>query len=549
MHEHLQVTGLSETAAMLLKEAQLTPLQSVIAPSSLAHQVSTQENTSIQLQWPSGRSPSGFLSSKLRAGVREEELRFKCEAVPKKRPLIFSPSFGSQLRHQVQSHDSQSTSFKRASSAPRQSQPLANISESLPEAVPRNYLDADAQCKTPIMLPMKRKLSDLKDTGLSLSWKRLSSGDHGLRSPVCPTPVSGRRSCLHSDVAGFSTPVITPRDQHCRSTPGILADCPDDSPIFHSHIGQVTPSLQAGLLSDSQPSNLERLTLDSIVVQYLKHQHRQCPAPITTLPPLSLLHPHVCPEPKRSLDAPSNITARLGTREFKNMCGGVHGNRRDRQFVYSRFRPWRTCRDDAGTLSTCITFLGDSSHIAVGSHAGELKIFDSDSNSVLESCTNHQSPLTLVQSYISDDAQLILSSSSQDVRLWDATSITGGPLHSFDGCKAARFSTSGNIFAALSAEVLQREILLYDVQTGHLESKLTDASTNSVARGHIYSQIHFSLSDTMLLWNGVLWDRRVPGPVHQFDQFTDYGGGGFHPAGNEVYLQLLAALLVIRSNF
>ncbi|PKI31778.1 hypothetical protein CRG98_047832 [Punica granatum] len=38
----------------------------------------------------------------------------------------------------------------------------------------------------------------------------------------------------------------------------------------------------------------------------------------------------------------------------------------------------------------------------------------------------------------------------------------------------------------------------------------------------------------MVLWNGVLWDRRVSGPVHRLDQFTDYGGGGFHPAGNEV---------------
>jgi len=40
----------------------------------------------------------------------------------------------------------------------------------------------------------------------------------------------------------------------------------------------------------------------------------------------------------------------------------------------------------------------------------------------------------------------------------------------------------------------------------------------------------------MLLWNGVLWDRRSPNPIHQFDQFTDYCGGGFHPAGNEVIL-------------
>lgn len=42
--------------------------------------------------------------------------------------------------------------------------------------------------------------------------------------------------------------------------------------------------------------------------------------------------------------------------------------------------------------------------------------------------------------------------------------------------------------------------------------------------------------DSMLLWNGILWDHRVSRPVHRFDQFTDYGGGGFHPAGNEVII-------------
>jgi hypothetical protein len=40
----------------------------------------------------------------------------------------------------------------------------------------------------------------------------------------------------------------------------------------------------------------------------------------------------------------------------------------------------------------------------------------------------------------------------------------------------------------------------------------------------------------MLLWNGVLWDLRIQNHVHQFDQFTDYCGGGFHPAGNEVHI-------------
>ncbi|KAK8343199.1 hypothetical protein V6Z12_A08G284800 [Gossypium hirsutum] len=531
IHEHLQASGLAETAASLLKEAQLTPLPSLAAPSSLAHQASVQDTPSTQLQWPSGRTSGGFLSSRSKIAVRDEDINMKCDSTSslKKKSLVFSPTFGLQPKNHFYSQDSQPPSVRKTLTSSKSS-----VSDTQTESMMKSNLDSELHCKTPLVLPMKRKLSELKDTGSTLSGKRFNTGDHGPRSPVCLTPNSTRRNCLLADAAAL-TPTSILRDQHVRATPSSLIDLSEDNLCGSSNVGQMTPS-QVGLLNDPQPSNSERLSLDTIVVQYLKHQHRQCPAPITTLPPLSLLHPHVCPMPKRSLDAPSNITSRLGTREFRSVYGGVHGNRRDRQFVYSRFKPWRTCRDDAGSLLTCVCFLGDSSHIAVGSHAGELKIFDSNSNNVLDSCTGHQLPVTLVQSYFSGETQMVLSSSSQDVRLWDASSFSGGAMHSFEGCKAARFSNSGSIFAALSADSTLREILLYDIQTYQLELKLSDASANSTGRGHVYSLIHFSPSDTMLLWNGVLWDRRVPGPVHRFDQFTDYGGGGFHPAGNEVII-------------
>lgn len=481
---------------------------------------------------------------KTKLTAAEEEMNLKCDSTlssSKKKPLVFSPTFGLQLRNPSQFHDSNPPSVRKVFSASKQSSAPISVSETQSESLAKPNIDTEFHCKTPLLLPIKRKLSELKDAAiLSVSGKRLHTGDQGLRSPVCPTPTILRKTSLLTDAIGSCTPSSNMRDHHGRfAAHGCPSDYLDDNQTGTSHMSMVTPSSQFGLQSDPQNSNTERLTLDSLVVQYLKHQHRQCPAPITTLPPLSLLHPHVCPEPRRSLDAPSNVTARLGTREFKSMYGGVHGNRRDRQFVYSRFRPWRTCRDDAGALFTCITFLGDSSHIAVGNHSGELKIFDSDSSNVLESCIGHQSPLTLVESYLSGETQLVLSSSSQDVRLWDASAVSGGPLHSFEGCKAARFSNSGDIFAALSTEAARREILLYDVQTYNVELKLSDTSANSTGRGLSYSHIHFNPSDTMLLWNGVLWDRRVSGPVHRFDQFTDYGGGGFHPAGNEVCRTLL----------
>ncbi|KAL3650987.1 hypothetical protein CASFOL_007390 [Castilleja foliolosa] len=508
MHEHLQASGLPESAATLLREAKLTPLPSLAAPSSLAHQSSGQEPSSVHTQWPSGRAPCGFLSDKSKVPINQEDPSSKSDSSflsAKKKPL------SSSLDSPVPSNSKTNLGTpKLFANADVYGTPLVSSLKYGGEI--------NTQTRTPIVLPLKRKFTDSKESGSVPPAKKLNTSEHILRSPIFTTPsTTVRRNGLQSETHLFSTPnILRPSDI-------------EENPLT----GQTTTTSNQ---PDPQPSGSERLTLDSIVVQYLKHQHRQCPAPITTLPPLSLLHPHFCPEPKRSLDAPSNVTARLSTREYKDKYGGIHGYRKDRQFVYSRFRPWRTCRDDTSTLLTCIAFLGDSSRVVAGSHTGELKMFDSNNNNVLESCTSHQSPVTLLQSKFYGENQLFISSSSMDVRLWDASTISGGPKHSFDGIKAARFSNSGEKFAALQADSSRREILLYDIHTYQLDLTLTDTSNNVSGRGHAYSLVHFSPGDERLLWNGVLWDRRGSSPIHRFDQFTDYGGGGFHPAGNEVII-------------
>lgn len=516
MHEHLVASGLSETASTLLKEAQITPLPSTAAMSSQVHHSSVQEAPSVQIQWPSGRLPGGFLSNKSKKpNLRDNDPGPKYDvemSYLKKKPLSLSSvkSFSSKTHSQM--HDSSPVSSSKNGCLSK----TPSVYSGTPEPPLNPNSDLETPLKTPIILPLKRKFTDLKDVVPSA--KRLHTSEHAIRSPLCPTPTTARKNSQLTDASGLCTPTFSMKDHYARLIPNTGApENLDENP-------------------HTQNTNQERLTLDSLVVQYLKHQHRQCPAPITTLPPLSLLQPHVCPEPKRCLDAPSNVSARRNTREFRSMYGGIHGNRRDRHFVFSRFRPWRTCRDDNGGLLTCITFLGDSSQIVVGSHAGELKVFDSNTNNMLESCSSHQHPLTFVQSHISNETQLILSSSAHDVRLWDATSVAAGPKHSFEGCKAGRFSHSGTGFAALPNEVTRREILLYDVETCQLDLKLVEMPGSASTRGSIYSLVHFSPSDNMLLWNGVLWDRRSSSPLHRFDQFTDYGGGGFHPAGNEVII-------------
>lgn len=530
IHEHLQASGLKSTADTLLKEADIPPLPSSgggSGPPPPLHQTSLQEPPPLPIQWPSSRTNSSFLQDASKSVTPDDEITFKrSDSALKRKPLVFSSNTKSNAA-------------------------LKPPTESSSAAAPDSIADTEAQYKSPIVLPMKRKFNDSKDS-LSLTptfTKRVATADlASYRSPLCQTPGSTRRpndappivsptSLTLSGRANFNSIPVDNLDDvnYTPGIPGILTT------------GTATPSHLVPASTDMQPGNSDRMTLDSLVVQYLKHQHRQCPTPITTLPPLSLLQPHVCPEPSRALGAPTNVTARMTAREIKKQFNAAHCPRRDRQFIYSRFRPCRTCRDDV-TLLTCMTFLGDSSRIATGNYSGELKIFDCNSGKIVESHSAHQTLVTLVQSA----DQYVLSSTQFEVRLWDAYSMSGGPLHSFDGCKAARFSHSGARFAALSVEQAQKEVLLYDVQTCNLELRLPDNGLASRGGGggsgknHAPSLIHFSPCDDMLLWNGVLWDRRSASAVHRFDQFTDYGGGGFHPAGNEVSIECLSMYLFLK---
>ncbi|XP_006653918.1 DDB1- and CUL4-associated factor homolog 1 [Oryza brachyantha] len=519
IHEHLIGSGLTATAAMLQKEADLAPLPSTAAVIPV-HQVAAQEASSAQKQWPSGRV-QGFVPGTTKMTI--DQTGQKCDSLlpsSKKKSLSFSSSFSKRAQplHLF--------SGNRASNGLKSPVPTGNVDDMICAASTVNTGDAETSHKTPLSLPQKRKLVDMKDLSSATAAKRHAMVDQACQSPVFQTPAPTRRglsvavdsptATFHSGRPNFNNIYMENLDDS-QGTPGATITTP--------HHGA----------NDHQSVNLERMTLDSLVVQYLKHQHRQCPAPITTLPPLSLLHTHVCPEPSRSLSAPANMAARMGSREIRRQFSGIQIPRRDRQFIYSRFKLCRVCRDESSLL-TCMTFLGDASRVAAGNHTGELRIFDCNTANILETQACHQQLVTIVESASSGGNELILTSSVNEAKIWDAFSLSVGPLHTFEGCKAARFSHSGTSFAALSSDTTRREVLLYDVQTYNLDLRLPDNSGYSGGRGYVQPIIHFSPSDTMLLWNGVLWDRRSPNPVHQFDQFTDYGGGGFHPAGNEVII-------------
>ncbi|KAK3141056.1 hypothetical protein QOZ80_4BG0329010 [Eleusine coracana subsp. coracana] len=421
IHEHLLGSGFTVTASMLQKEAGIAPLPLTAAVLPV-HQVPALEASSAQQPWPSGRV-QGFLSDKTNVSFDQSvHVSDSVLASSKKKALTFSSSF---------SQRTQSPNIfcgNRTSSTPKS--PLPTTADTG---------DVEISQKTPLSLPIKRKLVDMKDINSASVAKRPATTDQACQSSIFQTPAPARRglsvvvdspTAFYSGRANFNN-ISTENMDNAQGTPGVVTTT--------SHPG----------VNDQQSGNLERMTLDSMIVQYLKHQHRQCPAPVTTLPPLSLLHPHVCPEPSRSLSAPANIAARMGSREISRQFSGIQVPRRDRHFIYSRFKQCRVCRDE----SSLLTYLLDT-----------------------QAC--HQHHVSMMESTYSSGNELILTSSLN--------------------------------------EIAHNEMFN--------------------CRGHIQPLIHFSPDDKMLLWNGVLWDIRVQNAIHQFDQFTDYCGGGFHPAGNEVIL-------------
>ncbi|RDX67033.1 DDB1- and CUL4-associated factor-like 1, partial [Mucuna pruriens] len=211
-------------------------------------------------------------------------------------------------------------------------------------------------------------------------------------------------------------------------------------------------------------------------------------SPVTPLSQLSLLLHRLSPERQRSLGAPFNVTLRLPTREFNFMFDGVYENRRVQ-----------------GDNSLALTQSGNSQWME-----------------------RAMSLLTLIRSFVRGNSQWFLSSSSLCVildRAWSFLRDQGWSEIHLPGI--ATFYTSGNFIAAL---LPNNQILLYDIQNCQLLSRFSDTSIGKP----VYSQIHFHHSDSMLLWNGVLWDPRASVPVHRSNQITDFEGEGFHPAGNEV---------------
>lgn len=146
------------------------------------------------------------------------------------------------------------------------------------------------------------------------------------------------------------------------------------------HLRQVSLHVQEDNIPD-QP----RVSLDSIITEYLTNQHALCKNPMATCPQFNLFVPHKCPDPKPKLVTINNFAMRCARRQI-----GYQSKTMDRRFIHSRFCPIQTIRSSTEEgFFTCAKFLPGKNSVIVGDYNGDIHIYNKLTGNEEDSFTAH----------------------------------------------------------------------------------------------------------------------------------------------------------------
>jgi len=210
------------------------------------------------------------------------------------------------------------------------------------------------------------------------------------------------------DISGSSDPPVSPVISRTTTPSGcIQVNSPTETFMSSSPTPTVCSAVKANLMD--QVANI-KVSLGSIVADYLSSQHALCESPMTTIPKFDLLHPHKCPGQRSSTATAPNFTARYSKKGLFPTCGGGDGSKMDRKLVYSRYRPVKSLAVlDDEYYSSC-TFSGDKILYA-GTSEGSVQRFNLQSSQE----TNHQPHHcgdSVDHLMSSNDSTLLITSSS-----------------------------------------------------------------------------------------------------------------------------------------
>ncbi|XP_049883163.1 protein mahjong isoform X2 [Pectinophora gossypiella] len=331
-------------------------------------------------------------------------------------------------------------------------------------------------------------------------------------------------------------------DNHLNSSMSV-----DDSPVppvikirkvQSQAVNSVVPSAehkrslqkQLSVVSGEPTPPQHRVTLHTIITEYLYNQHALCKNPVVTCPQFNLFEPHKCPDPRGAASVfgagdAGNVCARVARREL----GAAQGTRRaDCRMAHAHFAPVRTLRlQDDDAYFTHTMFHPTQQQLLAATSAGDIRIFNLFSGVEENTYQVHESYIYHMQA--SRDGLLLLASATTTWRplsaLWNMKEFE--QLFQLDNEEYVEFSKmSEERIIGTKGETAT----IFDTRTGRELMTLSPSISNQYAK----NRATFNPTDELVLSDGVLWDVNTGKEIHKFDKLNQTHSGVFHPNGLEV---------------
>lgn len=295
-----------------------------------------------------------------------------------------------------------------------------------------------------------------------------------------------------------------------------------------SAVEAMTPTF-AGPAARTQTNSAtlsNKVTLETIITEYLTNQHALCKNPMSTCPQFDLVLPHKCPDPRptRVSGLSQNFAAR-----FIRQQAGFNTRRLDRRLVHSHFCVARTIRpEDPDYHFNCCDIAPCATSVALGAYNGEVKIYNINDSAEEFSFQCHDSAMCSLR--YNRDGNLITTSSQwrQPLSaLWNVENKQFVMKTSWEEEEYMEFAnTSNDKILGTRAELAT----IFDLNTGQEISKFQPTIYNQYTK----NRATFYPTDELILSDGVLWDVRSGKEIHKFDKLNLMISGVFHPNGLEV---------------
>ncbi|XP_063917957.1 protein mahjong isoform X3 [Zophobas morio] len=272
----------------------------------------------------------------------------------------------------------------------------------------------------------------------------------------------------------------------------------------------------------TSPVEQPRVTLDSIITEYLTNQHALCKNPMANCPKFNLFIPHKCPDPKPKIASANNFVVRCARRAIGYQCKSMN-----RKFIHSRFCPVQTIRSSSdGDFFTCAKFLPGDKSIVVGDYSGDIRIFNLHSGNEEHMFQTHDNYIVHLEPNRS--GEFLLTSSTWGRPRSALWGIRGSEMKfALDDEEHVEFSkVNQDRIVATKLEVAN----IYDANTGQSITRLVPTVSNQYTR----NKATFSPFDDLVLSDGVLFDVASGKQIHKLDKLNQTQSGVFHPNGLEI---------------